>query len=386
MSDMDKHSAGTMSTPVPSTPGPAPTASVPPSTGRSSSVLDCSTDASTFKQISIHTAKCAKCDERNKATMLRCRGCTYQVCAECVKKMDGKPLSHGNASSSPAGLPVTPARRRLFAAVPIAMQMQGDATPSSETRGTAAGISALAISGHAGTEQSPTPARANGADVTSPAAQPTGAMTTPPTTGSGKRPRKARKNALARDYSSDEEELEVMSDIASPTPASKRRKTIGQVKEKYSPDSANGSPALPARRSTRAPAQSPVPKSNTLRGQPTLAPSLEMPHQQERGEVAGPAMQQTHHRDISIDQLLNQAGVEYKDEHLLGRHIPVVQNPVIHVPESIRRGGKSRSSPEQIQKNFQEKAREAWEELQPATDDNSSKVRDSQNASAAMSC
>ena len=66
--------------------------------------------------------------------------------------------------------------------------------------------------------------------------------------------------------------------------------------------------------------------------------------------------------DMAMDEILahydvNTSANPYK-AHLLSRQEPVVSNPVIQIPEVVKRGFKPRPSAEQIQKNIQEKVRE----------------------------
>jgi hypothetical protein len=55
--------------------------------------------------VKVHTAKCTECDKRNKDTMLRCPGCTFQICKPCRDKRQKKirGLEHGGMLS-PGGL------------------------------------------------------------------------------------------------------------------------------------------------------------------------------------------------------------------------------------------------------------------------------------------
>ncbi|KAF1998573.1 hypothetical protein P154DRAFT_621693 [Amniculicola lignicola CBS 123094] len=111
-----------MSQPSPSTPPEgslspivaSPSAATPSGT---TAVMSCATKQDDFKTVTIHTAKCSHCDNRNKATMLRCPGCTWQICEVCRKVFEGRPLMHGQMAASPANLPATPARRVLFTPV-----------------------------------------------------------------------------------------------------------------------------------------------------------------------------------------------------------------------------------------------------------------------------
>lgn len=62
---------------------------------------------------------------------------------------------------------------------------------------------------------------------------------------------------------------------------------------------------------------------------------------------------------MDVNALMQTFGVNTPEnpyeEHLLGRREPVVSNPVIMIPEIVKRGFKPRISAAQIQKNIQEK-------------------------------
>ncbi|KAL1596878.1 hypothetical protein SLS59_007619 [Nothophoma quercina] len=65
--------------------------------------------------------------------------------------------------------------------------------------------------------------------------------------------------------------------------------------------------------------------------------------------------------DMTTDELLAHHGVNtpanpYK-AHIMSRHEPVVSNPVIQIPEAVKRGFKPRPTAEEIQKNIQGKVR-----------------------------
>jgi len=69
----------------------------------------CTSEASDFDVISIHTAKCAVCDKRNASDqMRRCRGCCWQICQPCQQKREEKgtpPLQHGFRLGTPPQRP-----------------------------------------------------------------------------------------------------------------------------------------------------------------------------------------------------------------------------------------------------------------------------------------
>ncbi|KAF2998642.1 hypothetical protein E8E13_007646 [Curvularia kusanoi] len=73
--------------------------------------LGCSATAVAFTQVVVKTAKCSECDMRNKGVMLRCPGCTFQVCKLCRDRRaaGGRSLAHGDMLSPQVVTPSTPA-------------------------------------------------------------------------------------------------------------------------------------------------------------------------------------------------------------------------------------------------------------------------------------
>ena len=51
-----------------------------------------------WKELSVHTAKCDRCDKHNESTMFRCDSCTLQICAACEKLEP--PAGHQHAVSN----------------------------------------------------------------------------------------------------------------------------------------------------------------------------------------------------------------------------------------------------------------------------------------------
>lgn len=66
--------------------------------------------------------------------------------------------------------------------------------------------------------------------------------------------------------------------------------------------------------------------------------------------------------EMTTDELLAHHGVNTPESpykaHLLSRHEPVVSDPVIEIPDVVKRGFKPRSTAEEIQQNIQDKVRE----------------------------
>ncbi|KAL1645581.1 hypothetical protein SLS61_008264 [Didymella pomorum] len=66
--------------------------------------------------------------------------------------------------------------------------------------------------------------------------------------------------------------------------------------------------------------------------------------------------------EMTTDELLAHHGVNTSQSpykaHLLSRHEPIVSDPIIEIPEIVKRGFKSRSTAEEIQQNIQDKVRE----------------------------
>lgn len=79
-------------------------------------------------------------------------------------------------------------------------------------------------------------------------------------------------------------------------------------------------------------------------------------------DLDGSASTKKSFKDMSIDELLAHHGVNTPDNpykaHLLSRDQPVVSNPVIKIPEVVKRGFKPRPSAEEMEKNIQDKVRE----------------------------
>ncbi|KAH7381204.1 hypothetical protein DE146DRAFT_624327 [Phaeosphaeria sp. MPI-PUGE-AT-0046c] len=92
-------------TPTPRTPSRTTSLASPLARNPGGTLSACSSDPAVMTVVKVHTAKCTECDKRNKDTMLRCPGCTFQICRPCRERREkkGRGLVHG-AMMSPGGL------------------------------------------------------------------------------------------------------------------------------------------------------------------------------------------------------------------------------------------------------------------------------------------
>jgi hypothetical protein len=198
----------------------------------------------------------------------------------------------------------------------------------------------------------------------------------PHTPASRKRARKAKKRApIIEDSTTTDEDDDDFDDLGSPTPTSKRRKSVAATAAgENTMDS-----SAPSRRSVRQPVRSTAAASPTAT---RLGPSIatdkedimsrvdaELPDVSSESEGADEEANILDREvgDNTIQKLLEAEGIDtpgnrYK-EHLLHRQQPVIQDPVIAIPPHVRRNFVPRPNAEQIQKNFQAKGEEALEEL-----------------------
>ncbi|KAJ4371736.1 hypothetical protein N0V86_008289 [Didymella sp. IMI 355093] len=290
-------------TPIPSTPGGHRRMASIPRTPGGSSVLPCSSSPTSFTSITVHTAKCSECDQRNLETMLRCPGCTFQLCKPCRDRREaiGRSLAHGNMMTPRVATPGTGGsvvRRKPVSSV---KKDEGKEANQEETK--TFGKEEVAVEEKVEMEESKGTKR-----MTKPAPKPK------PKTKS-----KAWETTPPDDSSDDD----FAPDPASPA-ASKRQRTELTSKT-------DGPSDIP----------SPFLKATGAKGSkvPEKAPS-----------------------DMTIDELLAHHGVNTRQSpykaHLLSRHEPVVSEPVIEIPEVVKRGFKPRLSAEEIQQNIQNKVRE----------------------------
>ncbi|KZM20661.1 uncharacterized protein EKO05_0010621 [Ascochyta rabiei] len=299
-------------TPDPSTPGHRRVCSLPHTPG-TSPLTACSSSASAFAVVKVHTAKCSECDQRNRDVMRRCPGCTFQVCKPCQEKREksGRSLAHGNMVSPHGATPGvgggSVVRRRPVGV----MKSFGEQREGSAVGQEAEGRSE--IEGVRGKRCAPNPA-----------AKP-------------KSKSKARMRALTPSDDSSDDDFAL--DPASPT-AHKRRRTALTL----SSPGANGDISLTSDRPSSL---------------PSFIDEVEVAAKPRVGDSVS-AGRPFH--EMSTDELLAHYDVNtwtnpYK-AHLLSRHEPVVTNPTIEIPEIVKRGFKPRPSAGEIQKRIQKRVRE----------------------------
>ncbi|KAF1925927.1 uncharacterized protein M421DRAFT_94312 [Didymella exigua CBS 183.55] len=293
-------------TPMPSTPGGhRRIASIPRTPG--SSLPPCSSSPACFTSITVHTAKCSECDQRNLETMLRCPGCTFQVCKPCRDKREAadRSLAHGNTMTPRAATPGTGGnvvRRKPVSAVKsVEKKDEGKETRQEETE--SVGKEKVILNGKV---------EVKGLKGTKRMAKP------------APKPKvKAIPKARATTPSYESSDDEFAPDPASPT-ASKRRRT-----------------GLASRTDGSSDVPSSFLKATDRRG----------------FKVPLKAFSQ-----MTTDELLAHHGVNTSQSpykaHLLSRHEPVVSDPVIKIPEVVKRRFKPRPTAEEIQQNIQVKVRE----------------------------
>lgn len=298
-------------TPLPSTPGGhLRMASLPRTPG--SSVLPCSSSPTSFTSVKVHTAKCSECDQRNQETMVRCPGCTFQLCRPCRNRREaaGRSLAHGNMMTPRVATPGTGGsvvRRK-----PVSSAK--DESKEAKQGAVKDGDKDEAKSGDK--EGDKVEGKVNVEEVKG-----TKRMAKPAPKPKPKAKAKARETTPSDDSSDDDFAL----DPGSPT-ASKRRRTLTS---KTDGTAGMPSPFLEA----------------------TSAKSSRVPE-----KALG---------EMTTDELLAHHGVNtpqspYK-AHLLSRHEPVVSDPVIEIPEVVKRGFKPRRTAEEIQQSIQDKVREKME-------------------------
>lgn len=253
----------------------------------------------------VHTAKCSECDQRNLETMLRCPGCTFQVCKPCRDKREaaGRSLAHGNMMTpwiATPGTGGTVVRRKPVSSV---RKDEGNETKNEEAN--SFDMQELNSKAEVRVKVKGTKRMARPAPKPKAKAKPKARETTP------------------SDVSSDDD---FAPDPESPTPSKRQRTELTSKTD--------GSSDVP----------SPFLKATDEKGPrvPSKAPG-----------------------DMTTNELLAYHGVNtaqspYK-AHLLSRHEPVVSNPVIEIPELVKRGFKPRSTAEEIQRNIQNQVREKLE-------------------------
>ncbi|KAF1912133.1 hypothetical protein BDU57DRAFT_533038 [Ampelomyces quisqualis] len=308
-------SSSSASRKLPATPRSASLASPTPRTP-GGTLRACSSDPDAMTLVKVHTAKCTECDKRNKDTMLRCPGCTFQICKPCRERRTkrGRGLTHGGMMS-PGGLGSGLGsgggfvRRRVlgsFGTTPpgVAVKKEeedGDGDVLMEEKG-------------------------KGKVVAKPAA-------------SKKRPAPKKSKTTVLDESSDDE--------FNPDPASattnKRRRTTLTITDSPTATSARPSRTVPTSSAhlTYIPPSSPSTSSTSGAEVPAsdgthpsnLSSELTQKAWQLDGGNAAPTGR--------IQEMLEEHGVNTPenryDEHLLQRYNPVMTNPIISIPAAVKR-------------------------------------------------
>ncbi|RMZ68770.1 Nucleic acid-binding OB-fold [Pyrenophora seminiperda CCB06] len=266
-----------------------------PRTPGSTALSTCTDDKSLYNAVTVHTAKCTECDQRNKKTMLRCPGCTFQLCQPCYDKREkrGKGLIHGNMTTPNAteGAAATPETvSRTVRKKPVA------STPTSES--TTKKLDETKEEKEDNVDTAPT----------------------------AKKPI-AKKVPIKRKRTMGSSETELSSEdnfdpeAMTATP-SKRGRTELTFAESARATAGRTPPAT--RASRKAVPQEPLP--------PSVPTNVVDPHAS------------ADYNTRRINELFRQHGVEGWDEPLLGRREPVMSNPVAIIPDIIKRGVRSVST------------------------------------------
>lgn len=162
---------------------------------------------------------------------------------------------------------------------------------------------------------------------------------------------KSKKRGLRKakllDSSDDDSSDALEAGETSPVPSKRSRNTFNS--------GGSGSFAAPSPRVVRKP----LPATNTSTSHaPSSSPS--------EGRNEPPSSIGVRASEMPFDSLMQAFGVNTPedpyDEHLLSRHQPVVSNPVIEIPDRVKRGFQPRPSREQIHMNIQEKTRKRMQE------------------------
>ncbi|KAH9876651.1 hypothetical protein J1614_003783 [Plenodomus biglobosus] len=269
----------------------------------------CTTDATLFRCVSIHTAKCTECDKRNKAIMRRCPGCTFQVCTPCFEKREkeGRGLRHGIAMSGSA----SPATERMVRTRPFGSSGGGQTQKIGGPRDE--GIAGGEGKGKRKIKQEGLPKK-----------------------------RAARKKKTPRFVDSEDEEDDELSsegyepEEGTPTPSKRRRSVLTM----------DGPSFASPRQIVRKP---PTASSNST----YQFPSSLVPEDASDAPASTGGPRSEH----GIDELMRSFGVNTAEnpyhEHPLSRRMPVVANPAIKIPSKMMRKFEPRPAGV-TQKNIQE--------------------------------
>lgn len=293
------------STPRPSSsPFPVRTLCTPGDTA----VSICTADKALYATVTVHTAKCTECDRRNKTTMLRCPGCTFQLCEPCHDKRQkrAKGLAHGNMATPSAtdGAQAPGSVGRTVRKRPFGSMSGGKGSKKK-----------LVEINEEAKYETATPAR-----------------------NSTAKKHAAKKKRRAEDTQvEDSPEEDFEPENTSPTPSKRRRAELTFAQSAL----ATAIRAPPATRASRKACQQEHPN--------LTAPS---------GILGLPASVGYEPSELQRTDLLYQHAVVGYDEPLLGRRELVMSNPVAMIPAIVKRGGQPRPSADEIHQNIQDKVRE----------------------------
>ncbi|KAH7069787.1 hypothetical protein BKA63DRAFT_519559 [Paraphoma chrysanthemicola] len=358
----------TVSSPAPHTPGTSNSPASVPRTPGGSLLKSCSADPTDFTKIKIHTAKCTECDQRNETdNMLRCPGCGWQICVPCQEKRTkkGRDLIHGGMGT-PGGLLGLRSggisKRRVLGSIkspapspskPLPKpQLQDDIAMNDRTASTSMASTIPDIKGKG-------------------RARPTPASKPLPK----KRPAKGKAKVDLSDESSDDD---FAPDPTSPTTHKRRRTTL------HITDTPTATSARPHRRTAHTTnntqanyvtlsSPSPDASSDSLSVPADIAASTgRRPTSLNHGEL-----QRAFGVDVSvlpegrIHELLRENGIDVPgrryNEHFLARREPVVVNPVIGIPDVVRRMAETKgrlSAEERVEMRNREAIERAYQPVQ----------------------
>lgn len=333
----------------PRTPGQTPgtTVSPDPRTPCGRQIGLCSSDAADFIEVNAHTVKCSDCnlraDNKNNLTksmypVLKCPGCNTSFCKECREKREktGKSLLHGLSATPGALIPRIGgvSKRRTLPASPatrISPNSPAPALPFTKENCVRRDmISATPTPGPEPAVKGKGKGKANAAPAIAPAKATV-----------KKRAAKPKfKKPIDEDISSEDDD-----DFVPESPTSHKRRRP------------NAHPTITDEPTATADRPHRAPHAPASASQPTyVAPSTpdgSITSTERPSSTSGsrPSMLNTMERqkqwnvDVAprsrIQELLEQAGVNTPenryDEHLLSTYQPIMFNPTIKIPESVRR-------------------------------------------------
>lgn len=312
-------------TPVsPPSPDPTYTPQTPNLIAPGSALMSCTSDETLFTIVKVHTAKCTECDKRNMDTMRRCPGCTFQVCSPCYTRRvkNGGGLMHGNMSSiANSAITQRTVRRRPLDIINVSGL-------GSEKKSEAKTVDAKLKEDGASEARSPEAGEKQ---------KEKSVLATPASKTSSKK-RALRKRPIVEELTNESSDDSVMPGLMSPTPSKRRRTAL-----KPTTTSAHHAMATPSTFAARIPTPTPTilatPSSNLSSNKRALS---------------SPQSTRCGTSDVDTHDLLYEFAVKGYDQPLLSRREPVRYNPVIRIPNIIKRGCPPRHSKEQSQKTIQD--------------------------------